>query len=381
MRYAPQILLVSGLVVVGKLVNNFVVSVAAGASLKTAVQNGFGLAQIGEFAFMTAILYAGLADSSSTPLFPIAIGASLLTTLLNPWMIRISDPIGDWVERVQPPRVRSVLSTYRAWIEKLRSVNESQLRRQVRASLARLGVYAVLILSAFVVSTQLDRFDYSRFSVGFNRHSALIFFIAANLFSVALLPLIVSSARALGDVVASVIVGEEAPQWMQPLRQIARFAVLLVVLALFFSELMMLGFASAPSDKLTLRIILAALAAITVFGWGFFVRAGRRASARFLEALTAEERREGIEKSMTLAVPEGTVHRLTLEASSPAVGGTVVTLNIRAKTGASIVSVVRDGETARNIGPEWEFRVGDTLVVIGDAHQFAALKDLLGVVA
>ena len=82
---------------------------------------------------------------------------------------------------------------------------------------------------------------------------------------------------------------------------------------------------------------------------------------------------------MTLTVPEGAVHRLTLEATSPAVGGTVVTLNIRAKTGASVVSVIRGGELTRNIGPEWEFEVGDTIVAIGDAHQIAALKDLLGV--
>ena len=380
-RHLPQILVVSGVVVVGKLVNNFLASVAVGLDLKTAVQNGFGLAQIGEFAFMTAILYAGLAGSADTPLFPVAVGASLLTTLLNPWMIRVSDPVGDWLERVQPRRVKSALSAYRAWIEKLRSVGESELRAQARAALVRLGVYAVLVLAVFVVCAQLDRFDYSRFSAGFNRHSALFFFLTANLFSVALLPLIVSSARSLGECVASVLVGEEAPPWMQPLRQIARFAVLLAVLALFFVEWSMVGVASAPSDRLTLRISLAAIAVVTVFGWGFFVRAGRRATARLQEALTAEERRAGLAKTMTLTVPEGTIHRLTLEASSPAVGGSVVTLNIRAKTGASVVSVLRDGETFRNLGPELEFRVGDTLVAIGDPHQIAALKDLLGVTA
>ena len=63
-----------------------------------------------------------------------------------------------------------------------------------------------------------------------------------------------------------------------------------------------------------------------------------------------------------------------------AIGGTVVTLNIRAKTGASVVSVMRDGHLHRNIGPEWEFHIGDTLGVLGEGAQIAALKDLLGVV-
>ena len=82
---------------------------------------------------------------------------------------------------------------------------------------------------------------------------------------------------------------------------------------------------------------------------------------------------------MTIPVPEGILHRLTLTADSPAVGETVVSLNIRAKTGASIVSLVRDGHVYRNIGPETEFHIGDELVAIADARQVSALKDLLGV--
>ena len=379
MRHLPEILLVSGVVVVGKFTNIFLASVAAGTGIKTAVQNGFGLAQVGEFAFMTAILYAGLDKDADTPLFPIAVGASLLTTLVNPWLIRLSDPVGEWAERVQPRRLRTALSTYRAWIDKLRVAGGSAALSRARAPLICLGVYAVLILAAFVVCAQLGHFDYSRFSVRLNAHSALVFFLAAHVFSFAMLPLVLSSARTLGEAVASVLVGDEAPPWMQPLRQITAFAVLLAVLALFFFEWMMLGVASAPMGGMALRISLGTIAAITVFGWGFFVRAGHRATARFHEALTAEERRQGLAKTMTLTVPEGAIHRLTLEATSPAVGGTVVTLNIRAKTGASVVSVIRGGELTRNIGPEWEFEVGDTIVAIGDAHQIAALKDLLGV--
>ena len=45
------------------------------------------------------------------------------------------------------------------------------------------------------------------------------------------------------------------------------------------------------------------------------------------------------------------------------------------------MAVVRNGEKVRNIGPEWEFAIGDTLIVMGDAHQMAALKDMLGLTA
>jgi K+/H+ antiporter YhaU regulatory subunit KhtT len=84
---------------------------------------------------------------------------------------------------------------------------------------------------------------------------------------------------------------------------------------------------------------------------------------------------------VTLELPADEFHRLDLDARSPALGETVVTLNIRAKTGASVVAVERDGQIERRIDPTFEFRAGDRLVVVGDGHAVAALKDLLGIVS
>ena len=109
------------------------------------------------------------------------------------------------------------------------------------------------------------------------------------------------------------------------------------------------------------------------------MKSGRRATQRFQEALTAEERRDGLAQMTTVSMPEGTIQRLRLTADSPAIGETVVTLDIRAKTGASVVAVHRKGDVYRNIGPDWEFAIGDVLVVIGEQSQIAALKDLIGV--
>jgi K+/H+ antiporter YhaU regulatory subunit KhtT len=121
------------------------------------------------------------------------------------------------------------------------------------------------------------------------------------------------------------------------------------------------------------------LAVAALVGWRFFAKASHRAFLRFKEAVSADERRANQPQQVLFSVPEDTIHKLTLPPSSPAIGSTVVTLNIRAKTGASIVSVIRDGKTTRNIGADWEFRIGDTLVAMADNHQLAALKDLLGI--
>lgn len=376
-----EILLVSIVVVVGKSLNVTIASLVAGVEVKTSIQSGLGLAQIGEFAFMVAILYAGLVGNSDNSFFTVAIGASLVTTLLNPILIRVSDPFGDFVERRLPIRLRRKHEDYRAWMEKIRSSEDSAGFKRVRHAAFRLAVYGVLMTSVSVICTILARFDYSRFSDFFESNDELIFFLLANVFVLSLMPLVLSAARELGLGIARILIGRATARWVRPIYQIIRIFVLAAVLVLYFGVWSMLDIAVAPVGINMLWILIVFFALTAILGWGFFVRAGRRATARFHEALSAEERREGLTKTLTVTVPEGAIHRFTLDADSPAIGGTVVTLNIRAKTGASIVSVIRDEVTTRNIGPEWEFRVGDTLIALGDHQQMVALKDLLGVTA
>ena len=121
------------------------------------------------------------------------------------------------------------------------------------------------------------------------------------------------------------------------------------------------------------------LVAVAVIGWKRFQRLGRAAGYRFNEALKAEKRRTRARPSAvtTLTVPGDFYSHLTIPAGSPAVGETIRSLDVRAKTGASIVSVIRGEEKFRNPGPTWCFEPGDVASVIGDPAQLAALRKLL----
>jgi len=377
-RHLPEILVVSAVIFVGKTLNISLASLAAGEGVKMAVQNGIVLAQTGEFALMVAMLYATLTGDSGGVLFQIAVGASLLTTLLNPVMIRVSDRAGEWAEAKTPGVVLRGLSAYRAWLDKIRASEGSPAFAELRSAAMRLCIYAVLMFAASVTCTLVGRHDFSRISPFFEKYDNLIFFLAANLFDVALLSLVLPAARSLGDSVATMLAGGSSSKWQVHVRMFLRQVATIAVVTLFFVEWAMINVSTMPPGAIVQVASFAAIVVAGVFGWRFFAKAGRRASQRFHEAMTAEERREALAASMEApALPEG-VHAMTLNAASPAVGGTVVTLNIRAKTGASIVAVVRNGEKVRNIGPEWEFAIGDTLIAMGDAHQMAALKDLLG---
>lgn len=373
------ILVVSLVVVVGKLFNITFASLLAGVDVRTSVQNGFALAQIGEFAFMVAILYAGIVNDTSIPMFQIAIGASLLTTLMNPWMIRLSGPAGELAERLVPERFRVFLDAYRAWLAKIGASEGSPAFRRLKFAAIRLGVYAVLMFAVASACTLLYRIDYAGLSEFFERHDQIFFFCLANLFCVAMLPLWTGSARPLADSVTELLCGEGTARWQSAIQPLVRFVAFAAVFVLFLAEWGAIAVSIAPAKGPSLWIGIAVIVLVGAFGWRRMVKAGHRASKRLHEALTAEERREGLKRTMTVTIPEGTISEVVIPATSPAIGGTVVTLNVRAKTGASVVSVVRGGKTTRNIGPEWEFRAGDRIVALGDHKQIAALKDLMGV--
>ena len=118
LRHWPEVLLLSGVVIAGKFLNCTFGALLCGQRIKTAVQLGLGLAQIGEFAFMVALLYAVSTGDSDTPMYQIVVAVSMLTTLVNPVLLRVSEPFGNFMERRCPARVRVLLKGYREAIER-----------------------------------------------------------------------------------------------------------------------------------------------------------------------------------------------------------------------------------------------------------------------
>lgn len=68
---------------------------------------------------------------------------------------------------------------------------------------------------------------------------------------------------------------------------------------------------------------------------------------------------------------------LPIEASSHCAGDTIGEHEVRARTGVSIVAVVRDDKTFPAPGPDFRFEVGDTAVVVGTAEGIKAASELM----
>ncbi|MGL5957064.1 MAG: cation:proton antiporter [Phocaeicola sp.] len=108
--------------------------ILAGQPLKVAMQSSFSLMQIGEFAFIIAGLGVGLNVTSSF-LYPTVVAVSVLTTFLTPYMIRLSDPIYNFLEKSMSLRWKRVLDGYASGVEVVDSDNNW---RKLLLALARI---------------------------------------------------------------------------------------------------------------------------------------------------------------------------------------------------------------------------------------------------
>ena len=111
MEYKWPVLLITLLTLFGKLFSTALGAIFSGQPLKQSVQVGMSMAQIGEFAFIVASLGLSLGVTSDF-LFPIAVGASAITTFTTPYMIKYSERFYNWLVKVLPSQWVTALNNY-----------------------------------------------------------------------------------------------------------------------------------------------------------------------------------------------------------------------------------------------------------------------------
>ena len=152
--YIVPILAITTTILIGQCLFGSLGFLLSGQPLKVAMQCGFSMTQIGEFAFIIASLGVSLGVTSHF-LYPIVVAVSVITTFLTPYTIRLSEPAFRRIERAMPGKMRHVLnelspgdgvtSEDTAWRRLL-----SALTKQV-VSYAAVSVTVILIAFTFIL--------------------------------------------------------------------------------------------------------------------------------------------------------------------------------------------------------------------------------------
>ena len=147
--YAAPILLVTLLTLFGKLFSTTLGALLSGQPLKQSVQVGMSMAQIGEFAFIVATLGLSLGVISEF-LFPVAVGASAITTFTTPYLIKYSEPLYNFIARFFPEKWLNRLNRYSSGTQSIQADSDWKV---VLKSYVMIGITNAIILIALFVFT------------------------------------------------------------------------------------------------------------------------------------------------------------------------------------------------------------------------------------
>ena len=79
----------------------------------------------------------------------------------------------------------------------------------------------------------------------------------------------------------------------------------------------------------------------------------------------------------TLDLAAASTESITLDDSSPVVGRNLGELDLRGQSGATVIAVVRDGDTKISPGANYKLQVGDTVVLLGSAKKLGRAIDIM----
>ncbi len=148
-EYAIPILIITIAVIVGQSTFGTFGVLLSGKTLKTAMQCGFSLTQIGEFAFIIATLGVSLHVTSDF-LYPIVVAVSVITTFLTPYMIRLAEPAYNFVDNHLPSSWKKFLQRYSTNSSTV--VNHENLWKKLLIAITRITiVYSIVIISIIAI--------------------------------------------------------------------------------------------------------------------------------------------------------------------------------------------------------------------------------------
>ncbi|HEX9283888.1 MAG TPA: cation:proton antiporter [Gemmatimonadales bacterium] len=391
-RHWPAVVVLTGAVVLGKVVGVSLGAFLTGSGMRTAVQAGLSLAQIGEFSFIIAGLGLSL-HATGAFLYPVAVAVSALTTLFTPWLIRASGPVASWMDRTLPKPLQTFAALYGSWLEGLRSAPRPDTATAGIRRLLRLLVLDAGLIAAIVVGTAAAM----RALVAFAQNKVGMSPILARW-------LVVGGALALS-----------APFWIGVVRVSQKLGLTLARLALPAEKHRRVDFGAAPRRMLVVTLQLAGVllvgtpllalsqpflpgvplaavlaAAVAALGVAFWRSAANlqghvRAGAQVvLEALAAQTRRratpaEGdtLERVHQLLPGLGALAAVALDPGCAAVGKTLAQLNLRGRTGATVLAVTRAEGGVIVPTAEELLRAGDVLALAGTHEAIETAEAVL----
>ena len=376
-----QILLLSGIVILCKTINCSMGSFLFGQPWKDSLRTGIGLAQIGDFAYMVALMgitqFNGQAPYRQ--MYQIAVGVSIITTLLNPFLLRGSGGLLAFLEKRLPD---SMLNSLGQWTEYMQRTGQSARRGMLPPDFKKTVVlYAIdlaMLAVLFILGHYIIHLDmlWEKLPAWMAHNLDIIIWLVCCILS---LPIMFSTyqhtkklAREISTATIPAFFNERWANYMRQFTRIIYTSIGLAALALEISLLSISLFPAWPIAVTIVAIFLAIAITLTHFFKKQFKERTRAGQEIILNLLygSAEEIQQTISTHIYTLV--------TIPKDSGAIGMTLLQLGLPNRTGATIAQITRaDGTVITAPGANETLAAGDVLNLSASKEQHQNTEELL----
>ena len=367
--HIPTILAFSLVVMIAKPIAITLGNVAGGHGIHVGVRAGVSLAQIGELSFVFAGI--GVASGVAPPsLLAIAVGVALVTTLTSMLATWRSESIANWTAARLPKRLATFISFYEAWLDRLRSRDRAawlHVRRPVIVLLLDATALTALAIGAAVGGPALGLEG-----VLGSAATAGVLVLCSLPFATSMVRRIVAIARSLADDVVQTGTLSESSRRAFVLALELGLAVVVGMPMVAVIE----PFAS--TGAIVAGVVMFVLAAVAYRAVVDFDRDVRAGSELILELLRQPSPDDEDAAPHPLVLPGfGPLGSVTIEASASSVGRSLAELDLRARTGATVLAIARGDQCLASPRPHEPLRAGDVIALVGSTDAIAAARAAL----
>lgn len=140
-EYSWPIVTLVLVIIIGQVIFGSLSFLIGGQSLKSAMQCGFSMAQIGEFSFIITSLGLSLGVIGKF-LYPVVVAVSVITTFLTPYMIRMATPAYGMLERRLPKKW--IMAMNNLTLAKQTTQPEAKWRTLIKQMVRITVIYSIL---------------------------------------------------------------------------------------------------------------------------------------------------------------------------------------------------------------------------------------------
>lgn len=359
-EYAQPIIWVTVLTLFGKFLSTTLGAIISGQPLKQSVQVGSSMAQIGEFAFIVASLGLSLGVTSAF-LFPVAVGASAITTFTTPYLIKSSGIFYQWISKLLPESILVNLNKYSNRTNKVARTSEWKIL--VRSSVIN-GILISIIIVAVIVFSSVYIEPWIN-----NNGNSLALRIAACLFTLVILsPFLWALAiRTPSELYAKLVRDAQFKGTFYTIRLIKLALVTFFIgflLDRFFNMYAGIGFTA---------VVISMLAIFSKKIQALY----QRLEHRFVSNLNEREIETSKVNRAELAPWDAHMVHVAVPADADCAGKTLLQLGWRESTGINVV-MIRRGDHQIVVPDKYRMIFpGDELLVLGTDHQIQKLRVLI----